>query len=150
MDIKKVFKSLTKIEIALLIVFVLYIVLPIQTPDFLSGSVDSSLGMLTIFVVTVFLFLNVNPVVAIVYIFVGYELLRRSARKPGRVTLMKYTPTQAKKDMEMKAMNPVQEKTLEEEIVDMMAPIGRSDPNVYMDTTFKPVADKVTDGSLYN
>lgn len=149
MDINKVFKSLTKIEIALLIVFVLYIVLPIQTPDFMAGWIDSSLGMLTIFVVTVFLFLNVSPVVAVVYILVGYELLRRSSKKAGRVTLMKYTPTQAKKDMEMKAMNPVQEKTLEEEIVESMAPIGRSDPNVYVDTTFKPVADKIKDGSLY-
>ena len=149
MDINKVFKSLTKIEIALLIVFVLYIVLPIQTPDFMAGWVDSSLGMLTIFVVTVFLFLNVSPVVAVVYILVGYELLRRSSKKTGRVTLMKYTPTQAKKDMEMKAMNPVQEKTLEEEIVGSMAPIGRSDPNVYVDTTFKPVADKIKEGSLY-
>jgi membrane protein implicated in regulation of membrane protease activity len=149
MDINKVFKSLTKIEIALLIVFVLYIVLPIQTPDFMAGWVDSSLGMLTIFAVTVFLFLNVSPVVAVVYILVGYELLRRSSKKTGRVTLMKYTPTQAKKDMEMKAMNPVQEKTLEEEIVGSMAPIGRSDPNVYVETTFKPVADKIKDGSLY-
>jgi hypothetical protein len=149
MDISKVFKSLTKIEIALLIVFVLYIVLPIQTPDFMAGWVDSSLGMLTIFAVTVFLFLNVSPVVAVVYILVGYELLRRSSKKTGRVTLMKYTPTQAKKDMEMKAMNPVQEKTLEEEIVGSMAPIGRSDPNVYVDTTFKPVADKIKEGSLY-
>jgi hypothetical protein len=100
-------------------------------------------------VVTVFLFLNANPVLAVVYILVGYELLRRSSKKTGRVTLMKYTPTQAKKDMEMKAMNPVQEKTLEEEIVGSMAPIGRSDPNVYVDTTFKPVADKIKEGSLY-
>jgi hypothetical protein len=150
MDIKNLFKSLTKIEIALLIVFVIYIVLPIQTPEFLAGLVDSSLGMLTVFVITVYLFFNVNPIIAVVYILVAYELLRRSSQKTGRVTIMQYTPTQAKKDKVMKDLNPVQEKTLEEEVVDKMAPIGRSDPNIYVDTTFKPVADKINAGSLYN
>lgn len=150
MDIKKVFGSLTKLEIAVLVVFVLYVVLPIQTPQFLSGIVDSSLGMLTIFVLAVYLFLNVNPIVAVVFVLVAYELLRRSTQKVGRVTVMQYTPSQAKKDAELVAMNPPKEVTLEEEVVNKMAPIGHSDPSVFVGTTFKPVADKMKEGSLYN
>lgn len=149
MDFKKMFQSLTKLEWALLVIFVLYIVLPIQTPEFLSGVVDSSLGMLTVFIVTIYLFFNVNPMVAIVYIFVAYELLRRSSTKTGRVTIVQHTPTQANKDAKMVAMNPVQSETLEEEVVKQMAPIGHSDPNVYVTTSFKPVADKIKEGSLY-
>jgi len=149
MDIKKVFSSLTKLEIALLVVFILYVVLPIQTPSFLSGIVDSSLGMLTIFVLAVYMFLNVNPIVAVVFVLVAYELLRRSTQKVGRVTVMQYTPSQTKKDAEMVAMNPTKEVTLEEEVVNTMAPIGRSDPSVFVGTTFKPVADKLKEGSLY-
>ena len=106
--------------------------------------------MLSIFIITIYLFLYVNPIVAVVYIYVGYELLRRSSNKTGKVTVMQYTPTQAKKDQEMKNMNPVLEKTLEEDIVEQMAPIGHSDANVYIDTSFKPMADKLKDGSLYN
>ena len=149
MDFKKLFQSLSKLEWALLIIFVLYIVLPIQTPDFFAGLVDSSLGMLTIFVITVYLFFNVNPVVAVVYIFVAYELLRRSSNKTGKVTIIQHTPSQANKDSEMKAMNPVQITTLEEEVVQQMAPIGKSDPGMFISTSFKPVADKVGDASLY-
>jgi len=73
MDFKKLFLSLTKLEWALLVIFALYVVLPIPTPNFMAGLVDSSLGMLTVFVVTVYLFFNVNPVVAVVYIFVAYR-----------------------------------------------------------------------------
>ena len=150
MEFKKLFHSLKPLEIVLLVVFIIYIVFPIQTPDFLASSVDSSLGMLSIFIITIYLFLYVNPIVAVVYIYVGYELLRRSSNKTGKVTVMQYTPTQAKKDQEMKNMNPVLEKTLEEDIVEQMAPIGHSDANVYIDTSFKPMADKLKDGSLYN
>ena len=150
MEFKKLFHSLKPLEIVLLVVFIIYIVFPIQTPDFLASSVDSSLGMLSIFIITIYLFLYVNPIVAVVYIYVGYELLRRSSNKSGKVTVMQYTPTQAKKDQEMKNMNPVLEKTLEEDIVEQMAPIGHSDANVYIDTSFKPMADKLKDGSLYN
>jgi predicted membrane protein len=150
MEFKKLFQSLKPLEIGLLVVFIIYIVFPIQTPDFLASSVDSSLGMLSIFIITIYLFLNFNPIVAVVYIYVGYELLRRSSQKTGKVTIMQYTPTQSKKDQEMKDMNPLQEKTLEEEIVEQMAPIGHSDANVYIDTSFKPMADKLKEGSLYN
>lgn len=149
MEIKNVLKSLTKLDYALIIVFVLYIVFPINTPDILIGVVDSSLGMLSIFIITVYLFFYVNPIVAIVYIFVAYELIRRSSNKSNRVTIMQYTPTQKNKDAEMKAMNKSVSESLEEEIILQMAPIGRSDPNVYIDTTFKPVADKIKEGSLY-
>ena len=149
MDFKKLFLSLTKLEWALLVIFALYVVLPIPTPNFMAGLVDSSLGMLTVFVVTVYLFFNVNPVVAVVYIFVAYELLRRSSNKTGRVTIVQHTPSQAKKDSEMVAMNPKQSTTLEEELVQQMAPIGQSDSSVYVTTSFKPVADKVGEASLY-
>jgi hypothetical protein len=49
----------------------------------------------------------------------------------------------------MKAMNPPQKETLEEEIVDKMAPVGHSDPSVFTDSEFKPVADKVGPASIY-
>jgi uncharacterized membrane protein (DUF485 family) len=149
MNIPNLFKSFSQLEIILLVTFILYIVLPIQTPDFLAGAVDSSLGMLTIFIVTIYLFFHVNPILAVVYIFVAYELLRRSANKTGRVTMIKYTPTQAKKDAELKAMNPPQPETLEEQVIQKMAPIGHSEPSIFTSSTFKPVADNTKNASTF-
>jgi hypothetical protein len=48
----------------------------------------------------------------------------------------------------MKTMNPVVVETLEEEVVNKMAPVGHSDISVYTESTFKPVAEKVGSASL--
>jgi hypothetical protein len=150
MNIPNLFKSFSQLELLLLVIFILYIVLPIQTPDFLAGAIDSSLGMLTIFIVTVYLFFHVNPILAVVYIFVAYELLRRSANRTGRVSMIKYTPTQAKKDAELKALNPPVVETLEEQTIQKMAPIGHSEPSIFTTTTFKPVADNIKNAAFIN
>lgn len=148
MKLETIFKSLTILEICLLVVLVIYLVLPIQTPHFLAKAIDSSLGMLVLFSVTVYLFLYANPILAILYIFVAYELLRRSSRSTGRAAYIQYTPTQAKRDSEMRAMNPPVQRTLEEDVVEQMAPIGKSALEAYAASTYKPVADKVFGASM--
>lgn len=141
------FKTFSVIEIALLIVFIIYLVLPIETPSFLTSSINSPITMVVIFAVTVYLFIYSNPILAILYIFVAYELLRRSASfKP--ITLQEYTPNQEKKNNDLRKMNPAQEKTLEEEVVDKMAPVGKSDASVYLPSTYKPVTEKLTGASM--
>jgi len=148
MQIPNLFKSMSQLEIILLIVFIIYLVLPIQTPTSLGGVIDSPLGMLFMFIITIYLFVKVNPILAVVYIFVAYELLRRTSQISRSQTVMQYTPSQPKKDAQMRAMNPPKKETLEEELVEQMAPIGRSDPSVYTASTFKPVAEKVGGASL--
>ena len=149
MKVPSVLKSLTPLEISLIILFIIYLVLPIQTPNLLAGSVDSPLGMLVIFMVTVYLFFNVNPIVAVIYVFVAYELIKRSSNKPGKVNMVSYTPTQTTKNAEMKVMNPPKKTSLEEEVVEKMAPIGHSDISVYTNSSFKPVAENVGTASVY-
>ena len=142
-------KSLSRLEVILFAIFVFYLVFPIDTPDLLSGMIDSPLGMLFIFILGVYLFFYTNPILAVVFILFAYELLRRSAKKTGRQTIIKYTPSQQKKDAQMKAMNPSKKETLEEEVVDKMAPIGHSDPSIFTESAFKPVADPVLNASMF-
>lgn len=148
MEITNMMKSLSKTEMLLLAGFVVYVVAPIPVPTFLAGVFDSSLGMLMLFVATLFLFFYVNPILGVVFIFVAYEILRRSAQFTGRTAILQYTPTQIKKDIQMKAMNPVKSESLEEEVINKMAPVGHSDISVYTASTFKPVAEKVGSASL--
>jgi hypothetical protein len=148
MEITNILKSLSKTETVLLASFILYIVAPIPVPSLFAGVFDSSLGMLLLFIATLFLFFYVNPVLGIVFIFVAYEILRRSAQFTGRTAIVQHTPSQIKKDIQMKAMNPVIVETLEEEVVNKMAPVGHSDISVYTVSTFKPIADKVGSASL--
>jgi len=149
MKLQKMFGSLTQVEMIALAVFVLYIVFPIENPQFISNMVDTPLGMVGVLAVTLYLFFNANPLVAILYVFVAYELLRRSSKQTGKAAIQEHTPTQAKKDKKMEKMNPVKKESLEEEIVEKMAPIGHSDPVVFSETAFKPVAEDVGTASMY-
>ena len=132
-------KSITPVDAVLLILFIIYLVFPIATPDFLAGVIDTPLGMIIIFAITISLFVYTNPILGILCIFVAYELLRRSSKQTGASAYVQYTPTQAKRNQEMKNMNPPAATSLEEEIVQKMAPIGHSDKNVYIESSFKPV-----------
>lgn len=139
--------SIEPIQLILFIIFVIFIVFPLDIPQFIAGSVDSPLGIIAIFCITLFLFLFSNPVLGVLYIFVAYELLRRSSIKKGRNHMVQYTPTEDNRDAELNAMNPIQYKTLEEEMVDIRAPIiGKKVQPNFINSTFKPVADKTIDG----
>lgn len=149
MKLQKMFSTLSQVEMIALAVFVLYIVLPIENPSFISNMVDTPLGMVGVLAVTLYLFFNANPLVAILYVFVAYELLRRSAKQTGKAAIQEHTPSQIKKDVKMQKMNPVKKETLEEEMVEKMAPIGHSDPVVFSESAFKPVAEDVGTASMY-
>lgn len=142
------FKSFSTIELSLLIVFFIYIILPIHTPQFLSGAIDNPISLVIMFGIAVYLFMYSNPVLAILYIFVAYELLRRTSNSVV-IKAVQHTPSQARKDNEMKQMNPKKVETLEEEIVEKMAPVGRSDASVYVSSSFKPTAEKLVGASLF-
>ena len=140
-------KSISPLEILLFVLFVVYIVFSIPTPFFLIPLLDSPLGLGIVIITTLYLFLYTTPILGILSIFVAYEMLRRSSNVTGKTQIMKYTPTQVKKDKYMKEMNPpTHVLTLEEEVVKEMAPIGKSDPSTYIDTSYKPIADKLIDG----
>ena len=130
------------------ILFVVYIVFSIPTPTFIVPLIDSPLGLVIIIITTLYLFLYTTPILGILSILVAYELLRRSSQVTGKTQIMEYTPTQIKKDNYMKEMNPPTNiVTLEEEMIKQMAPIGQSDPSTYIDTSYKPIADKIIDGA---
>lgn len=150
-NIKTLVKSASPLEIALFILFVLYIVLPINTPPMLAPLIDSPLGMITIFGVTLYLFLYTNPILGIIYIFVAYELLRRSggavfgsdSGPAGQTAYIQYSSSQQKRNSDLQEMNPVKSASLEEVIVNKMAPVGHSDPSTYVNSAFKPVSENV-------
>lgn len=157
MKITDTIKSFSALELILIVVFVLYIILPVSTPLIVAPYVNSPLGILSIFVVTVFLFLYTNPILAILYILVGYELIRRSSEATmyNSSILNKYPLTINPNVKEIvplfkKEVTIEQESnTLEEEVVSKMAPIGRSEPKAFLSSSYSPISTKVNGASLY-
>lgn len=153
MEIQKLLKKIpvgkmSKLEMVIVAVFIIYLILPVETPEVLAFCVDSSLGMLAIFLIAVALFFHTHPILAVLFIFVAFELIKRSCKVTNKpVTIMEHTEDQIKKDQKMKKMNPEKKSTLEEEVVDKMAPVGHSEPIKFMSSTFQPVAEDVGSAS---
>ena len=130
-------ESLSNVETAVIVMFISYLALPIQLPEMVAKLVDSPMGTIGIFVLSVYLFFYANPLIAVLFVLVAYEMFRRSTNATGKTAMIKYTPTQARKDEKMQKMNPMKTTSLEEEVVEQMAPIGKSDISVLIRTKHK-------------
>jgi hypothetical protein len=128
-------------EIIFAIVLIIFLVLPLKIPHFFTMILESSLGMICLLMLSIGLFLYSNPYLAILFMFVIYELLRRSSRSIIYSQNIQYTPTEAKRDDEMRKMNEPRVITLEEDMVSKMAPLESNDSSHYIDSTFKPVSE---------
>lgn len=143
------FKSLSPLEIVLLVVFVLFIIFPFKMPLMFANILDSPLGFLSLFIVTLYLFSYVNPVLGIIFIFVAYELVRRSSEITGKTAMIQYSPSQNNKDKELEEMNPPRDITLEEEVIRIMAPAQMDFIKSDSGSNFKPVMDSLVGASLF-
>lgn len=143
------FKSLSPLEIVTIVVFILFIIFPFKLPSTLANMVDCPVGFVLLFIITIYMFFNVNPVLGIVFIFVAYELLRRCSETTGKVAMLKYSPSQHNKDIELEKMNPPREVTLEEEVIRVMAPAQSEFIKGDSGSDFKPVMDPVVGASMF-
>ena len=141
-------RTMSVLEMTLLAIMIIYIVLPLRTPSWLATYVASPLGMVVLFCITISFFVYTNPVLGVLCILVAYEALRRSTSISGKVVIVENTPSQEKKDVDLRLMNPPKEKTIEEEVIEVRAPIGKSVPTEYINSSYKPVADKLEGASL--
>jgi hypothetical protein len=144
-------KALSPLEIAALVIFVIYIIFPFKSPAFLSGTVNTPIGLVGILIVTLYLFFYTNPILGVVYIFVAYELIRRSSlvrRGSADNYMIRSSPSEVQRAAEMEQMNPVRSVTLEEDVISKMAPAQVFHDNT-IDTGFKPVAERVVGASKF-
>lgn len=148
------FPSINKVsplELVLFVVFILYLIFPIPTPAIVVPYVNTNISLGAIVILTLYMFLYTTPILGVLSIFVAYELLRRSSNGHVRtkVPMVRHTPSQPKKDKDMKNLNPPKETTLEETIIQQMAPIGKNSvAEKYVETSFKPVHDKISGASM--
>lgn len=143
--------SVPPLEVALFVIFILYLIFPIPTPAFLIKYINGNIGIAVIIIVTLYMLFYTTPILGVLTIFVAYELLRRSNNGLSRakVPMVRHTASQPKKDAEMAKMNPTVEVTLEEEVIGQMAPVGKSSvPEKVVGSTFKPVQDTIAGASM--
>jgi hypothetical protein len=135
-------------ELVLAVLFIIYLILGLKTPEPIANLVDSLVGKIVIFIIVIYLFNYANPILAVLSLFVAFDLIRRSSAATGIDALQKYAPSEAKKSSQFTAFNQFPY-TLEQEVVAKMAPIAKSGSSISQ-SSYKPLLDNIHDASPLN
>ena len=135
-------------EVILVVLFIIYLIMGFKTPEPVAGIVDTLAGKIVIFITIIYLFMYTNPILAVLALFVGFDLIRRSSLVTGIDALQKFAPTEEKKSSQFTAFNQFPY-TLEQEVVSKMAPIMKSGFSLSQ-ASYKPLLDNLYDASPVN
>jgi len=135
-------------EFILVILFIIYLIMGYKTPDLVANMVDTLVGKIVIFIVVIYLFMHSNPIVAVLALFVAFDLIRRSSVATGIDALKKYAPSEEKKMSQFTAFNQFPY-TLEQEVVKKMAPIVQSGSSL-TPPSYKPMLEDTHDSMPLN
>ena len=144
-NLDNLLKAEKRHEVFLGVVFIIYILLNVDTPSGLSTLIDTSLGYIIVAVLALTVFASTNPIVGILGLIAAYELLRRS--NGGSLLASNNIPSEKNKVMDFSKYNdfPI---SLEEEVVYKMAPLVRYDAGPNID--YKPTLDDTHDAADIN
>ena len=142
------FKKENMSQLLLTILFVIYLIMGYKTPEPVANVVDTLVGKIVIFITVITLFMHANPILAVLSLFVAFDLIRRSSAATGIDALKKYLPTEEKKASQFTAFNQFPY-TLEQEVVKKMAPIIQSGSSLTK-ASYKPLLGNLHDASTIN
>ena len=132
-------------QMALTILFLIYLIMGYKTPDNLANMIDTTFGKIIVGVIALALLSVSNPILGVLGLFVAFLLIQRSSIATGSAGLSAYCPTEEKRLSNLTAMNQFPY-TLEQEVVSKMAPINNTvDPNAV--SNFMPVLDNIHDAA---
>ena len=141
----ELFKQENASQLILIILFIIYLIMGYKTPEPIANIVDTLVGKIIIFIIVIVLFMHANPILAVLGLFVAFDLVRRSSESTGIDALKKYLPTEEKKQSQFTAFNQYPY-TLEQEVVKKMAPIIQSGSTLSK-PTYMPLLENLYDAA---
>jgi len=144
----ELFKKDQMSQLLLLILFIIYLIMGYKTPEPIANIVDTLIGKIIIFIIVIMLFMHANPILAVISLFVAFDLIRRSSESTGIDALKRYLPTEEKKSSQFTAFNQYPY-TLEQEVVKKMAPIVQSGSSLSK-ASYMPILENLHDASVIN
>jgi len=132
-------------QLVLIILFIIYLIIGYKTPEPLANMVDSLIGKIVLFIIVIYLFIYTNPLLAVLGLFVSFDLIRLSSMTTGIDALQRFAPSEDKKISHFTAYNQFPY-TLEQEIVSKMAPIMQSGTSITK-ASYRPLLEKLYDAS---
>ena len=98
-------KNVSQGELVLAIVFIIYLILGLKTPEPIANLIDTLVGKVVLVVGVIYMFMHVHPILAVLSLFVAFDLLRRASLATGLDALQKYAPSEEKKMSQFTAYN---------------------------------------------
>jgi len=123
-------------HLTLSILLIMYILLEVHLPAFLSGAVDSIYGKVALYLLALHIFFNVCKVSGVLALIAVYTMIKRASLSSGNFAIREYLPSEERKVMDFSKFNDFPY-TLEEEEVARMAPVVRNETSV--GSAYKPV-----------
>jgi hypothetical protein len=134
-------------EIALSILFIIYLVMGYKMPDSLAMMVVTPIGKIVIVMVALMLFAYSSPILGVLALLVAYNMIKGAAIKTGMAGLEEYYPTEEKKWSPYTPANQFPY-TLEQEVVKNMT--TQKFNASYVKAPFRPTLDDTHDAALLN
>lgn len=135
-------------ELLLGVIFLLYLVLNLQTPEFVSQLIDTTFGSVVLLLLSLSLFLQVNPIIGVLGMAVAFEMIRRSSVATGSFGVDNYLPSEEKKLRHMKAYDEPNEgrfDTLETDCVEKhIESTNNKDREDYLEASYSPQQSDTT------
>ena len=141
----KLFEKKNSRQVILLVLFIIYLIMGYKTPEPLASLIDTNLGKIIVFILSILLFSMVNPIVGVFGLLVAYELVRRSRLATGSYALDNYLPSEIGKANDLSAINQFPY-TLEQEVVSKMAPV-KQNYDMLTTSSWNPVLDDLHDAA---
>jgi len=135
-------------ELILIILFIIYLIMGYKTPEPIASMIDSLAGKIVIIIIVIYMFMHTHPILAILALFVAFDLIRRSSMTTGIDALKRYAPSEQRKLSQFSAFNQFPY-TLEQEVVKKMAPIVQSGSSLSK-ASYKPLLENLYDASPIN
>jgi hypothetical protein len=149
MKTSSLFKKENTGEIVLAILFIIYLIMGYKTPEPVAGMLDSLVGKIVMFVIVIYMFMNHHAVLAVLALFVAFDLIRRSSVTTGDTMsinqVIEYAPSEQNKTSQFTAFNQFPY-TLEQEVIKKMAPVVKPGSSISK-ASYKPVLEQLHDAS---
>jgi hypothetical protein len=144
-NFKNLFQKDNLGELSLTILFIIYLIMGYKLPHEVSNRISTPIGKIAVILIALSLFIYCNPILGIISLFVAFDLIRRSDVYTGIDALKKYAPTEEKKSSQFTAFNQFPY-TLEQEVVNRMAPIVRTESTLFA-ASYKPMLENLHDAT---
>jgi hypothetical protein len=131
-------------QLALSVLFVIYLVMGYKMPEGVATMVDSTIGKIVVVLVALMLFAYSNPILGVLALLVAYQMIKSASIKTGMAGLEQYYPTEQKK---WSPFTPAHQfpYTLEQEVVKNMT--TQKFNTDYVKAPFRPTLEDTHDAS---